>query len=186
MRAMIGIVVAGLLGAVVTEAAAQRRGAAPQAPGVKHEFGVDLGLAYADVDGLDSGIRIGTPLDVRVGFVPRGKLMFEGRLTLLFDSGTFGDGTYLITPGVNVVYPLGRNTHRRGTFVTGGAGLILADNGVDSGTGFSFNGAIGTRKPIGGNAAFRFEGGLKFDSEVGDIIPSTLSIGGRIGVSLWH
>jgi len=187
MRAMIcSVALVGLLGAVATEAAAQRRGAAPPAPTVKHEFGVDMGLAYADVDGFDSGLRIGAPIDVRMGFVTRGKMMFEVRLALLFDSGTFGEGTYLITPGVNVLYPLGTATHRRGTYLTGGAGLILADGGVDTGTGFSFNGAIGTRKPIGGNVALRLEGGVRYDSKAGDVIPSTLNIGALIGLSFWH
>ena len=187
MRAMISsMALVGLLGAVATEAAAQRRAAAAQAPAAKHEFGVDMGLAYADVDGFDSGLRLGVPIDVRMGFVPRGKMLFELRLALLFDSGTFGEGTYLITPGLNVVYPMGTATHRRGMYLTGGAGLILADIGSETGTGFSFNGAIGTRKPIGGNAAIRLEGGVRYDSEAGNAIPSTLSIGGLIGLSLWR
>ncbi|MGH9258705.1 MAG: hypothetical protein ACRD08_02230 [Acidimicrobiales bacterium] len=175
------------MSAVATDASAQRRGAAAQAPTAKHEIGVDMGLAYADVDGFDSGLRIGAPIDVRLGFVPRGKMMFEIRLALLFDSGTSGEGTYLITPGVNIVYPMGRSsTHRRGMYLTGGAGLILADGGTETGTGFSFNGAIGTRKPIGGNAALRFEGGIRYDSEAGNVIPATLNVGGLIGLSFCH
>lgn len=192
MRAMIGIVVvAGLLGAVATEAAAQRRGAAPQAPGVKHEFGIDIGLAYAlasDLGGVDvgSGLRVGMPLDVRLGWVPRGKLMFEGRVSIQAD-GIESRDLYLVTAGANVVYPFGKGTHRRGTYLTGGAAVLLTGVQDQSGTGFSLNGAIGTRKPIGGNAAFRFEGGVRYDTEVEDVfLPATLNIGGRVGISFWH
>jgi len=192
MRATIcTVVLAGLLGAVVTEASAQRRAAAAQAPAAKHEFGVDIGLAYAlasDLGGANvgSGLRVGAPLDVRVGFVPRGKVMFEGRVGIQADGIETRD-LYLITAGVNLVYPFGKGTHRRGTYLTGGAGLIFTGVQDLSGTGFSLNGAIGTRKPIGGNAAFRLEGGLRYDTEIEDVgLPAVLNIGGRAGISFWH
>ena len=192
MRAMIcSVVLVGLLGAVATEAAAQRRGAAAQAPAVKHEFGFDLGLAYAipsDIGGVSvgSGLQLGFPLDIRMGFVPRGKLMFEPRLSIQYD-GTEVLDFYLIRPSVNVLYPLGRSTHRRGPYLTGGLGVLLAGGGSQSGTAFSFNAAIGTRKPWGNAAAFRLEGGVHYDTEIQDIgLPAVLQIGARAGLSFWH
>jgi hypothetical protein len=172
---------------VVTQAQ-QRRAAAG---GAKHEFGVDLGIAYYDPDGGETGIRIGTPLDVRVGFVSPKKLQWEGRLVFDYDSKGFG-GTevlYLIAPGVNGVYAMNRSTNRNGMYLTGGAGLNLVKGGPTSATGFSLNGAVGWRKPYGG-AAWRYELGIKYDLEASDgatvVIPKTLSIGARVGISLWH
>ncbi|MGH7645608.1 MAG: hypothetical protein ACREMR_08475, partial [Gemmatimonadales bacterium] len=170
---------------------AQRRGAAAQAPAAKHEFGFDVGLAYAspsDIGGasVDGGLRVGFPLDVRMGWLPRGKLMFEGRLDIQYDGSDVLD-FYTVMPGVNVVYPLGRSTHRRGTYLTGGLGLLLAGGGGQSGTGLSLNGAIGTRKPWGTAAALRLEGGVRYDTEIQDIgFPATLLIGGRAGISFYH
>ncbi|HEV8265800.1 MAG TPA: hypothetical protein VGQ06_12705 [Gemmatimonadales bacterium] len=189
MRKVIGGMAAvAVLMSVAAVADAQRR-AAP-AGGAKHEFGVDAGIAYYDPDGGEAGIRIGTPLDVRVGFVSPNKLQWEGRLLFAFDSkGAGTEGTHFISPGVNGVYTMKGNTNRRGMYLTGGAALNLVDAGAAAGTGFSVNGAVGWRKPYGG-AAWRYELGVKYDGEVADganvLVPKTLSIGARVGISFWH
>ncbi len=188
MRKLIGgmAAVAVLLSLPVL-ASAQRRAAAG---GAKHEFGVDVGIAYYDPDGGETGIRIGTPLDVRVGFVSAKELQWEGRLLFDYDSkGAGTEASYIISPGVNGVYAMKRATNRNGMYLTGGAGLNLVKFGATSATGFSLNGAVGWRKPYGG-AAWRYELGIKYDLEASDgaavVIPKTLSIGARIGISLWH
>ncbi len=189
MRKLIGGMAAvAVLISLPAMADAQRRAAA--AGGAKHEFGVDVGIAYYDPDIGESGIRILTPLDVRVGFVTPKKLQWEGRLAFAFDSkGTGTQGTHFISPGVNAVYAMNRSTNRSGMYLTGGAALNLIDAGAASGTGFSLNGAIGWRKPYG-NAAWRYEFGIKYDGEVADgvvvLVPKTISIGARLGISLWH
>jgi hypothetical protein len=189
MRNLIGGMAAvAVLISLPAMADAQRRAAA--AGGAKHEFGVDVGIAYYDPNVGQSGIRIGTPLDVRVGFVTAKKLQWEGRLNFAFDSkGAGTQGTHVISPGVNAVYAMKRSTNRSGMYLTGGAGLSLVDFGTNSGTGFSLNGAVGWRKPHG-NAAWRYELGLKYDGEISDgaivLVPKTISIGARLGISLWH
>jgi len=184
-----GIVFVALLVSMPALAQAQRRAAAASG-GAKHEFGVDFGLAYYDPDGGEAGFKVGTPLDVRVGFVSAKKLQWEGRLILDYDSkGAGTEAAYLIAPGVNVLYAMNRATNRNGMFLTGGAGLNLVKSGATSATGFSLNAAVGWRKPYG-NAALRYEFGIKYDLEASDgavvVIPKTLSIGARLGLSFWH
>ncbi len=53
--------------------------AAQHSMAAKHEFGVDLGFVYSKPSGGTSIITFGTPVDVRVGFVSKGSLMFEPR-----------------------------------------------------------------------------------------------------------
>lgn len=182
-----------VVGTASPAAAQQRRGATtqrPSAPAAKHEFGVDAGLAYYKPDGGDGGIRIGTPLDVRVGLVSAGRLMWEPRLIFEFDSEIAGgDAGYVIQPGVNALYSMSPTGHRQGMYLTGGMGLNLVDAGAAGGVGFSLNGAVGWRLPYGTGAG-RIELGLKYDTEIQDsgatVVPSTFSIGGRFGISLWH
>lgn len=183
-----GMVLAAVALSLPAAAQAQRRAAA--AGGAKHEFGVDLGIAYYDPDVSDAGIRIGTPLDVRVGFVSTSKLQWEGRLLFDYDSkGTGTEAAYLISPGVNALYAMNRATSRQGMYLTGGANLNLVKFGATSATGFALNGAVGWRKPYGG-AAWRYELGIRYDFEATDggtvVLEKTLSIGARIGISFWH
>src|SRR6266699_2199886 len=102
-----GIVVAALALLVTTAAQAQRRTTTSASMGgAKHELGVDLGAAYvsSNLTGVSGGIVIVTPLDLRVGFVPRsGKIMWEPRLNLNF-STVGGSTTYLLTPQMNLLY----------------------------------------------------------------------------------
>lgn len=172
-----------LLLSIPALADAQRRAAS--SGGAKHEFGVDLGLAYVKPDGFDGGIEIGTPIDVRVGLMSTGKMMWEPRFTLGFSS-VGGASTYDFEPGVNVLIANSPGGHRNGMYLTGGAGLLLADNGATNGTAFSVNAGVGWRKPYG-SAAWRYELGFRWQSESADLgLPSTISIGARIGISLWH
>ena len=178
-----GMVLAVVALSLPASAQAQQRRAA--APSAKHEFGVDLGLAYVKPDGVDGGIAFGTPLDVRWGFVSAKSMMWEARGTFNFNT-VGGETAYEIEPGVNVLFSNSTGGHRRGMYFTGGAGLLLADDGASSGTAFSINAGVGWRKPWG-SAAWRYEVGFKWQSENADLgLPSTIFIGGRIGVSLWH
>ncbi len=185
MRKLIGgTVVVAMLMSLPAAANAQRRAAS--AGGAKHEFGVDVGVAYVKPDQVDGGIVIGTPIDVRVGLMSGGKkMMWEPRFILGFSS-LGGSSTYDFEPGVNVLFANSPGGHRNGMYFTGGAGLILADNGANNGTAFSLNAGVGWRKPYG-SAAWRYELGFQWSSESTDLgLPSTIAIGGRIGISLWH
>ena len=180
-----GLVLAALTLSVTTAAQAQRRNTGASMGGAKHEFGVDIGVAYQKPSGIDGGIVFGTPLDVRVGIVSPGKMMWEPRLQLAFNS-VGGNTAYAFRPGVNVLYSNTPGGHRRGMYFTGGGALLLADAGGGSGTAFSLNGGVGWRKPYG-SGAWRYELGFQWTSESTDLgLPSTIEIGGRIGLSLWH
>jgi hypothetical protein len=189
MRELFGGMMVGLLALSLTSAAhAQRRAAAP-AGGAKHELGVDVGLAYvsSNITGVSGGIVLVTPLDVRFGFVPRsGKMMWEPRLSLNF-STVGGSTSYLFTPQVNMLYANSSGGHRRGMYFTGGAGLVLGDNGASSGTAVKLEGGVGWRKPYEG-AAWRYEVGLQWVSKSTQLglAADYIAIGGRIGLSLWH
>jgi hypothetical protein len=181
-----GLVLAALVLAPGITAAQQRRAAS--ATGPRHEFGVDFGLAWVSPDGADSRFRIGSPLDLRIGFVPRGRVMLEPRLALQFDSEGFtGDATYAITPQLVALYSMTPQRHRRGWYLFGGAGLNFVDfTGGNSGTTFSLGAGAGTRRRVG-TAAIRLEGGFRYDTEdSGALMPSQFSIGGRVGLSFWN
>jgi hypothetical protein len=184
MRKLIGgMALAGMLLSLPVAAQAQRRAAAMG--GAKHEFGVDLGVGYAKFSGASGGIEIGTPLDVRVGLVKAGKkMMWEPRFTLGLSS-VGGTTRYDFEPGVNALFANSPGGHRNGMYFTGGAGLVLVDNGPNSGTGFAFNGGVGWRKPYG-SGAWRYELGVKYTTKMTNIQTSLLQIGARLGLSLWH
>ncbi len=178
-----GMLLAALVLSLPATAQAQRRAAATG--GARHEFGVDVGAAYVKPDQIDGGIVIATPIGVRWGFVRTSNMMWEARGALAFSTvgGTTG---YTFEPGVNVLFSNSTGGHRRGMYFTGGAGLLLADNGTNSGTAFSLNAGVGWRKPWG-SAAWRYELGFGWSSENTDLgLPSAIAIGGSIGVSLWH
>ncbi|HEV8265799.1 MAG TPA: outer membrane beta-barrel protein [Gemmatimonadales bacterium] len=161
--------------------------------GAKHEFGVDLGIAYSKPDGGDGMVLIGTPVDLRVGFVSQGKVMFEPRFTFSFnskggiDTTTFeATSAYTFTPGVNVLIAMGTGGHRAGMYVTVGAAYDIVDLGDFSASQFSINGGIGSRSAYG-SGAFRPEAFIRYDLEnTSDGIASALTFGVRLGLSLWH
>jgi len=180
-----GMVLAALAVSLPATAHAQRRAAAPSMGGAKHEFGVDLGVAYVKPQNVSGGILIQTPVDVRVGFVPsHGNMMWEGRMTANINT-VGGTTTYLLTPGVGVLFSNTPGGHRRGMFFGGGAGLVLGDLGGGSGTAVQLHAGVGWRKPYG-SAAWRYEIGFQWQSDNANLGPSTIAIGGRVGISLWH
>jgi hypothetical protein len=183
MRKVIsGMAAVAVLISLPAMADAQRRAAAPS--GAKHEFGVDLVVGYAKFSGASGGIVIGTPVDVRVGLVKAGKMMWEPRFTFGLSS-VGGTTTYDFEPGINALFANSPGGHRNGMYFTGGAGLVLVDNGPFSGTGFAVNGGVGWRKPYG-SGAWRYEFAVKYTSKMTNIQPSELQIGARLGISLWH
>ena len=182
MRKLIGsaLLVAGL---VAVPAAAVAQGT---------EFGVDLGIAYNKTGSgcsVDCGsVQIGTPVDVRFGFVSSGPLSFEPRFTLGYISGG-GDHLLTFSPDLNVLFRMGSSTARQGMYLTGGVGIDIASASIggtsSSATQLSFNGGVGTRVPYG-SAAWRLEAFFRYNLEnSGKGIPSSIDIGARIGVSLW-
>ena len=183
-----GIVVAAVALSLPALAQGQRRASAT-ATGAKYEFGVDLSAAYVspNADGVDGGISLITPVDVRLGFVPSAgkKMMWEPRLALNFNT-VGGTTTYIFTPQLNMLYANSTGGHRRGMYFTGGAGLVLGDGGAGSGTAVKLEGGIGWRKPWG-SAAWRYELGVQYVSESAELgfFADYIAIGGRIGVSLW-
>ena len=181
-----GMVLAALALSLPAAAHAQRRTTAA-AGGAKHEFGIDVGVSYVKPQNVSGGIVIQTPVDVRLGFVPsRGNMMWEGRLTA--NINTVGGTTqYLLTPGVDVLFSNSPGGHRRGMYFTGGAGLVLGDNGTTSGTAVKLEGGVGWRKPYE-SAAWRYEVGLQWVSSSTPLglAADYIAIGGRVGISLWH
>jgi len=179
-----GLVMAALALSLPATVSAQRRAAAPMG-GAKHEFGIDVGVAYVKPQNISGGILIQTPVDVRIGFVPsRGNMMWEGRLTAAINT-VGGTTRYLLTPGVDVLFSNTPGGHRRGMYFGGGAGLVLADGGGGSGTAVQLHAGVGWRKPYE-SAAWRYEVGFQWQSDNANIGPSTIAIGGRVGISLWH
>ncbi len=81
----------------------------------RHEFGVDVSAAYVHQSFVGTSLNsfvIVTPVDVRLGFVSKGRLMFEPRFAFLFDSKATGTSSgYVFTPDVNVLYA---KNHRDG------------------------------------------------------------------------
>lgn len=186
MRKLIGmIVLVTVLAATPALAGAQRR-AAPAAGGPRYELGVDFAAYYAKPSGIDGGIQMGLPVDVRVAFLRRSKVLFEPRVS--FNLNSIGTTTYLFVPGLNVLYQLKRGTGPRNLirapYLTGGVALNLFDNGARSGTQFSLGGGVGTRVPLGTQAA-RLEGFLAYTLKGGGL-PSNVAIGTRIGLSFWR
>jgi hypothetical protein len=191
MRKLLGGMVLAVVALTLPASAqAQQRRSAAAAPSAKHEFGVDLSAAYVspNADGVDGGISLITPVDLRVGFVPRAgkKMMWEPRLALNFNT-VGGSTSYIFTPQLNMLYSNSSGGHRRGMYFTGGAGVVLGDNGTESGTAFKLEAGLGWRKPFG-SAAWRYELGIQYVSEAPELglFADYIAIGGRIGISLWH
>ena len=174
-------------------ALAQRNRAPAASGGPKNEIGVDLGAAYSHIGSgcptSCSGFGIGTPVDIRWGFLSNGPLSFEPRFTLNYISG-FGGHDLSFNPDLNVLYRMKRSTARRGMYLTGGLGLAI-NNSASGGpsttaTQFSLNGGVGKRIPMESNA-WRVEGFLRYSFEnTGKSLPNRLDIGARLGMSFWR
>jgi hypothetical protein len=192
------LLAAGALVALPHIALAQRARSAG-AGGPKNEIGVDLGAAYSHVgSGCTAdcgGLGIGTPVDIRWGFVANGPLSFEPRATLNYRSGIGAPGHDLaFNPDLNVIYRIGRSTARKGAYLTGGLGLAFESFDTTgargalvsaSATQFSLNAGVGKRIPMESNA-WRVEGFLRYNFENSSKgLPSRLDIGARLGMSFW-
>lgn len=163
------------------------------AAGPQNEIGVDLGAAYSHIGSgcatSCSGVGIGTPIDIRWGFMANGPLSFEPRFSLNYISG-FGGHDLTFNPDLNVIYRMNKSTARRGMYLTGGLGLAI-NNSASGGpsttaTQFSLNGGVGKRIPMESNA-WRVEGFLRYNFEnKGKLIPSRFDIGARLGMSFWR
>jgi len=190
MRKLLGtaLVVAGtVIPGVATAQAGHDMGGMP-----KHEFGVDIFAAYQKPSGGSGGLLVTTPVDVRVGFVSSGNMMFETRSSLAFASG---GGTFLsFTPGLNVLFRMGHGTGNHnlmGRYFTVGADVNIQSfkiTGLPSTSGavIGINGGIGTRSAYGSGATRieLFGRYLLKNTKLG--VPNTIQIGARLGLSLWH
>ena len=155
----------------------------------KHEFGVDLAAVYSKESGSDGVFSIGTPVDVRIGFVSSGALEVEPRFSFSYATGG-GDNIYVFTPDINLLFGLSADHNKKGPYFTVGAGVDLAHasfGGVSSSASqFNFNGGIGTRVPYE-SAAFRLEAFARYNlKNTSKGLPNELEIGARIGLSFWH
>ncbi len=111
-------------------------------------------------------------------------MMLEPRATVVINT-VGGTTRYLLTPALHVLFSNSPGGHRRGMYLTGGAGLVLGDNGTGSGTAIQLGAGVGWRKPYG-SGAWRYEVGFQWQSDNANLGPSTIAIGGSIGISLWH
>lgn len=156
----------------------------------QHELGVDVAIVYSKPSGGDGIIAIGTPVDVRLGFVTSGMLEVEPRFSFNFASGG-GNNAYSFTPDINLLFGLSADKNKKGPYVTVGAGVDLthikiSGLGSNSASQFSFNGGIGTRIPYE-SGAFRLEAFARYHlKNTSKGLPNTLDFGARIGLSLWH
>lgn len=181
MRRMIGsaAIAAGLTLAPAL-VAAQHAMAMPA-----HEVGVDIALAYIKPSGFTGQFLVLTPVDVRLGFVMENGMTLEPRVGLKFLSGG-GASAHDVSLDLNLTKAMG-GTYRKGGYFTVGAGAeFIGATGTTSGTLISFNGGIGTRSPWE-SGALRLEGFVQYGLKNTTLgVPSTLSIGARVGLSLWH
>ncbi len=160
MRKVTGSLLAAVALVALPHMAVAQRRAAGGGGGAKNEFGVDVGAAFGHVGSgcaANCGtFELGTPVDLRVGFVGR-SMSIEPRVTLSYLSQG-GGHVLLFTPDVNFLKPMGRSTQHKGLYLTAGAGVsFISASGASSANQFSINGGVGTRMPFE-DAAWRLEG----------------------------
>lgn len=164
----------------------------------RHEFGVDAGIAIVKPEDGDAVFVLGTPVDVRVGFLSQGEFTLEPRFTFNLAAG--GGSTALdFSPTLNVLYQPGKRALvQRGMYVTGGLGLDIARATIEfenpitgrketesfSNVRPSLNIGVGTRRSIT-QGSFRPEAFLAYAFEDDDA-SSELSVGVRLGLSFWR
>ena len=161
----------------------------------QHELGADIVGVYAKQPGAAGAFVIATPVDLRAGFMVSDKLTIEPRISFGYNSKGGSDSlfqavaAYLLVPDLNFLWAFQRN--RRGPYVTGGAGVVIAHVPVfgfrtGTTTQFGINGGIGTRVPYE-SGAIRLEAfGRYFLRNTNNGLPKELNVGVRIGISLWH
>ena len=194
MRKLTSGVVAAVALLALPHMALAQRGRPAASSGPKNEIGVDLGAAYSHAGSLCpadcSGFGVGTPVDIRWGFMAKGPLSFEPRFALNWQSG-FGGHDLQFNPDLNVIYRMGKSTAHKGLYLTGGAGLAIENSGTSgssstTATQLSLNGGVGKRIPMESNAV-RLEGFLRYNFEnSGKNLPSRFDIGARVGFSFWR
>ena len=189
-----------LLG-VASSIAMASQAAAQGAP--SREFGVDLSISstgYDDApDGVDRILRVGAPVDVRIGFL-MGRASFEPRFGLSYQQQ--GDNSLMqFTPSLNVLFGLSGSRPHLGTYITAGVLMDVQSYDIDTGFGDSdsetetqlgVNIGIGHKFEWGDKAAFRPEFFVTKRLEKGDLltdmdaVPGTTTFGIRIGMSFFH
>ncbi len=194
-RIGMALAVAGLAVVPALAQAQARGGMAGMGGSYKHEFGVDVALAFVHVGSgcttSCSGFTLMTPVDVRIGMVSAGSMMWEPRLTLNYTS-LLGSSSLDFDPGVNVLFKMGQGgTYNHNRYFTVGVDADIKSTSPAGGTSTSgvvigFNGGVGMRSPFG-SAAKRMEAFVGYrlqNTTLGS--PSTFVIGARVGLSLWH
>jgi hypothetical protein len=182
-----GILVAALALAPAMAAAQQMLGHELGRP--QHEAGVDVAFTYAKPSGGEGHVLIGTPVDVRLGFVTSGLLEPELRIFVRFDSKQDGvpgaKSAYQINPDVNLLFNL--EGYDKGVYLTAGGGVNLTKaSGSPSASQFTVNGGVGTRVPYE-HGAIRLEAFGRYDfKNATKGLPNVFSVGARIGLTLWH
>ena len=193
MRKLTSTLVAAVALVALPHLALAQRTRPAAASGPKNEIGVDLGAAYSHTgSGCTAScgaFGVGTPVDIRWGFMANGPLSFEPRFTLAYLTG--GGGHILsFNPDLNVIYRMAKSTPRKGMYLTGGLGFAIA-NASASGTSstatqLSLNGGVGKRIPVESNA-WRVEGFLRYNlANTSKGIPSSFQLGARVGMSFWR
>lgn len=190
------MVVRQLLGFTVL-VALSAPGAQAQMP--SYEFGVDVGITSTKRDGFDGRIlRIGSPVDVRLGFVTSRPLMLETRFRLGYTRTDDAWGLNL-GPSLNILWRFvqGRGfANQMGPYMTAGAGVEYtrvkgpATNGTQGATQFGVTFGVGSRIAWG-TAAFRPELFIQraFESHAlgePEHVPASSTLGARVGISLWR
>ena len=154
----------------------------------QHEVGVDIAGMYQrfSLAGQSTNnILIGTPVDVRLGFVSGAKATLEPRIVFVFHSkgNSAGGAAYEFDPTLNFTW--GFESNKKGGYLTVGGALRMAHD-TSTQTQFGFNGGVGTRIPYEAGAIRLEAFGAYFLKKAADGIPNELDIGVRIGLSLWH
>ena len=185
MRKVCGWLVAAA-GLVAAPATLRAQAMAPE-----HEIGVDVGVGLLSPSGGSTHFIVETPVDVRLGFVSRSRLSWEGRLTLAYDSKGFGNNSrYSLAPDIQALLKLGPGSGSHGLmgpYATVGAGLDFLDapngtGGTNSSVFVRLNGGVGTRLAWG-PGAFRLEGFVAYDFRNTTLgLPATVEVGARVGL----
>jgi hypothetical protein len=177
MRAVIrgGLVLLALLPATLS---AQGAVAASE----KHELGLDFTYSYAWRSDDQSSWVMGTPVDIRIGFVTTKPIMYQVGFSL---EGGGSGGASSLGGGIGLAALWARD-HRSGLYFFGGAaGSFFGVTGEETGFTPSVVAGVGTRLPRGA-AAIRLETFVRYATESTTDAPSQTRVGVRAGLSFWH